>query len=47
MIIRWHMGFTEPKDLWRTLENAVELYPAVIAMHCADLEAANIIEVKE
>jgi hypothetical protein len=29
------------------MENAVEMDLAIIAMHCVDLEAANIIEVNE
>lgn len=47
MIIRWHMGFSEPKEILRTFNSAVDLYPAIIAMHCADLEAANIVEVQD
>jgi len=46
LIVRWHMGFTEPREMWRSLENAFNLYPAVIGLHCADLEAANIIEMR-
>ena len=44
IIIRWHMGFTEPKDVWPTFRNAVDQYPTVIALHCADLEASFIVE---
>lgn len=43
-MIRWHMGFTEPQELHRTLNNAIELYPAIIALHTADLEASYFLE---
>ena len=37
--IRWHMGFTEPKELYGTLGQAMKKYPLVLLMHEADLEA--------
>jgi len=46
MIIRWHMGFTEPREIWSTFRNAIDLYPSIIALHCADLEASSIIEAR-
>jgi hypothetical protein len=44
LIVRWHMGFTEPKDIWRTFNEAVHKFPAVMALHCSDLEASGIVE---
>lgn len=42
--IRWHMGpYTGERD-WRTLDDAMEKYPLVIALFEADLEAAHILE---
>ena len=37
--IRWHMGFTEPKELYGTLGEAYKKYPLALLMHEADLEA--------
>ena len=37
--IRWHMGFTEPKELYGTLGEAFKKYPLALLMHEADLEA--------
>lgn len=37
--IRWHMGFTEPKELYTTLGQAYKKYPLALLMHEADLEA--------
>jgi len=45
--IRWHMGFTEPKENWGTLGSAMERYPYVLALHEADLEATYFLESKE
>lgn len=42
--IRWHMGYTEPKENWNTLSAAMEKYPAILALHEADLEATHILE---
>ena len=42
--IRWHMGFTEPKELYNTLSSAYEKYPLALALHEADLEATYLIE---
>lgn len=42
--IRWHMGFTEPKELYSTLAAAIERYPLVLALHEADLEASYLTE---
>ena len=37
--IRWHMGFTEPKELYSTISLAYKKYPLALLMHEADLEA--------
>lgn len=42
--IRWHMGFTEPKENWNTLSAAMRMYPIILAVHEADLEATYLIE---
>ena len=42
--IRWHMGFSEPKELYHTLGDAAARYPSVTALHTADLEAAQFLE---
>jgi hypothetical protein len=44
LTIRWHMGFTESQDAWEQLRQAYEKYPAVMALHIADLEAAFLVE---
>ena len=43
--IRWHMGFSEPKENWSYLGNAMDKYPLVLALHQADMEATHLIEV--
>jgi hypothetical protein len=42
--IRWHMGYTEPKDLYMQVGQAIEMYPIVLALHEADLEASALLE---
>lgn len=37
--IRWHMGYTEPKELYGTIGEAYKKYPVALLMHEADLEA--------
>ena len=37
--IRWHMGYTEPKELYGTIGEAFKKYPIALLMHEADLEA--------
>ena len=37
--IRWHMGFSEPKELYGTLGQAFTKYPFALLLHEADLEA--------
>lgn len=45
--IRWHMGFTEPKENWNTLNAAIRMYPLILAVHEADLEATYMLEKEE
>jgi len=45
--IRWHMGFTEPKEVWGTLSEAIRKYPLILALHEADLEATYLLEKEE
>ena len=44
MAIRWHMGFSEPKENYNAVGQAMEKYPVVLALHEADLEASKILE---
>ena len=44
MAIRWHMGFSEEKAMYKSLGEAMEKYPIVLALHEADLEASKILE---
>lgn len=37
--IRWHMGYTEPKELYTTIGEAYKKYPLALLMHESDLEA--------
>lgn len=37
--IRWHMGFSEPKEQYSTLGQAFKKYPLALLLHEADLEA--------
>ena len=45
--IRWHMGFTEPKESWNTLSAAIRKYPLILAIHESDLEATYLLEEEE
>ncbi len=42
--IRWHMGYSEEKANYRSLDAAIEKYPIALALHEADLEASKLIE---
>ena len=37
--IRWHMGYTEPKELYGTIGEAYKRFPIALLMHEADLES--------
>ena len=43
--IRWHMGFTEPKEAYNTLGQAFKKYPLALLLHEADLEATYFFDV--
>jgi len=43
--IRWHMGFTEPKELYGTIGLAYKKYPLALLTHEADLEASYLYDV--
>lgn len=45
--IRWHMGFTEPKENWNNLGQAIKKYPLILAVHQADLESTYLLEKEE
>ncbi|MEG0873532.1 MAG: HD domain-containing protein [Clostridia bacterium] len=43
--IRWHMGFTEPKELYSTIGLAFKKYPLALLLFEADLEATYLYDV--
>lgn len=43
--IRWHMGFTEPKENYTTLGIAYKKYPLALLLHEADLEATYFFDI--
>lgn len=43
--IRWHMGFTEPKELYNTLGQAFKKFPLALLLHEADLEATYFFDI--
>ena len=43
--IRWHMGFTEPKELYTTIGIAYKKYPMALLVHEADLEATYFFDI--
>ena len=43
--IRWHMGYTEPKELYNTIGAAFKKYPLALLMHEADLEATYFYDI--
>ena len=45
--IRWHMGWSEPKENYNTLGKAMGRYPLVLALHEADQEATYLLEKEE
>ena len=44
MAIRWHMGFSEPKENYNSVGLAMEKYPLVLALQEADMEATKLLE---
>ena len=45
MAIRWHMGFSDVRENYNSIGQAMEKYPVVLALNEADLEATKILEV--
>ena len=43
--IRWHMGFTEPKESYGTLGQAFKKYPLALLLHEADLESTYFFDI--
>lgn len=43
--IRWHMGFTEPKEQYTTIGLAFKKYPLALLLHEADLEATYFYDI--
>ena len=43
--IRWHMGFSEPKELYGTLGEAFKKYPLSLLLNEADLEATYFFDI--
>lgn len=43
--IRWHMGFSEPKELYTTLGQAFKKYPLALLLHEADLESTYFFDI--
>lgn len=46
-MIRWHMGFSEPKENYNALGAALTKYPAILAMYESDLESTYLMEKEE
>lgn len=46
LAIRWHMGFTEPKDIMYQYNAALDNSPSIICLFTADVEASQILEKK-
>ena len=46
MAIRWHMGFTEPKEHWNSLGEAFYNYPLALLLYESDLEATYFLDEK-
>ena len=44
-LIRWHMGYTEPKELYTTIGTAYKKYPIALLTHEADLEATYFFDI--
>ena len=43
--IRWHMGFTEPKEQYNTISAAFKRYPFALLLHEADLESTYFYDI--
>ena len=47
MAIRWHMLWSEPKELYNSVGNATRMHPLIIALNSADMEATYLLEEEE
>lgn len=45
--IRWHMGYSEPKESYNAISAAIKKYPLVLAIHEADIESTYLKEKEE
>ena len=43
--IRWHMGFTEPKEQYSTISAAYKKYPLALLLHESDLESTYFFDI--
>lgn len=43
-MIRWHMLFYEPRELYPDLNRAILKYPQIVMIAAADLESSNLLE---
>ena len=43
--IRWHMGFSEPKESYNTLGAALKRYPLALILNEADLESTYFYDI--
>ena len=43
--IRWHMGFTEPKELYSTIGAAYKKYPLALLLFESDLESTYFFDI--
>jgi 23S rRNA maturation-related 3'-5' exoribonuclease YhaM len=44
LLIRWHMGTTEPKEMQMQINNSWDMFPEAVALHTADMEASYLLE---
>jgi hypothetical protein len=44
LMVRWHMGNTEPQEMQMNIQNAYSVVPAAVALHTADMEASYLLE---
>lgn len=46
-MIRWHMGFSVPKEDWPVFGHALEMYPWILALYEADMEASYMLDTRK
>lgn len=44
MMIRWHMAGFEPSENYRTYNNAMNMFPEIVALIAADIESTYLLE---